>query len=98
MCVCTCGHSQSEWAVFGPVNVLTGSHTFPPSPLALPAQDPVWLQEESVEEDPGVLTTCVQVSKKSLLFFLAFPPCPLPMAWSFSTPQGGSPGIQTLGL
>ncbi|KAF6307457.1 hypothetical protein mRhiFer1_018789 [Rhinolophus ferrumequinum] len=27
---------------------------------ALPAQDPAWLQEESVEEDPGVLTTCVQ--------------------------------------
>ncbi|XP_011382811.2 zinc finger protein 333 isoform X2 [Pteropus vampyrus] len=27
---------------------------------ALPAQDPVWLQEKSVEEDPGVLTTCAQ--------------------------------------
>ncbi|ELK06771.1 Zinc finger protein 333 [Pteropus alecto] len=26
----------------------------------LPAQDPVWLQEKSVEEDPGVLTTCAQ--------------------------------------
>ncbi|KAM5233086.1 zinc finger protein 333 isoform 2-T2 [Hipposideros larvatus] len=29
---------------------------------ALSAQGPMWLQEDSVEEDPGVLTTCVQES------------------------------------
>ncbi|XP_019489303.1 PREDICTED: zinc finger protein 333 [Hipposideros armiger] len=29
-------------------------------PVTLSAQGPMWLQEDSVEEDPGVLTTCVQ--------------------------------------
>uniref|UniRef100_A0A8D2E361 Zinc finger protein 333 n=1 Tax=Sciurus vulgaris TaxID=55149 RepID=A0A8D2E361_SCIVU len=34
---------------------------------ALPAQDPAWLQEEEEATAPGLLTTCSQVSVKSLL-------------------------------
>lgn len=88
----TCGHSIR---VGSPCSC-EGAHWALrlPSRLALPAQDPLWLQEESVEEDPGTLTTCAQVSKKSLLFFFALPPCFLSVVWSFSTPQGWSPGTQ----
>lgn len=63
----TCGHSirvGSPWTYEGAHWAL-----WLPFRLALPAQDPVWLQQESVEEDPGMLTTCVQVSKKSFLLF-----------------------------
>lgn len=74
--VCTWGHSQSGWAAFGPVGVLTGPPGLPSFPIALLAQDPAWLQQEGTEDEavaPGVLITCPRVSKKSLLLFLLGP-------------------------